>query len=82
MKHRLTWVEVAPFEFRASKPGVRYSVECTNPTNPAGGWWEAFCVETGDTIWGKLHVDYKANACEAMALCEQHYFTRRSKDGN
>jgi hypothetical protein len=76
MKTKLKWVEVAPFEFRASKPGVRYSVECTNPTNPADGWWEAFCFETSDTSWGKLHVDYKDSVREAMALCEQHYTGR------
>jgi len=82
MKNKLKWVEVAPFEFYAFKPGVRYSVTCDNQTKPADGWWEAFCLETGDTSWGKLHVDYKTNVREAMVLCEQHYFTRRSKNGN
>lgn len=76
MKNKLKWVEVRTFEFRAFMPGIEYIVECTNPTNPADGWWEAFCFETGDTSWGKLHVDYKGNPREAMALCLQD-FTRR-----
>lgn len=80
MKGKLKWVETSPFVFYAFKPGIQYGVECDNPTNPADGRWEAFCLEMGDTGWGKLHFDYKSNVREAMALCEQHY-TRRSKNG-
>jgi hypothetical protein len=76
MKHRLTWVETTPLNFLASKPGVRYAVENDDAPNANPGKWEAFCVETGNTSWGKLHVDYKDNPREAMKICQRHYQRR------